>query len=298
MTFLQFLNKKRNLIIIWVAFHLFALIVNVFEIKGTIAERRTISKTDFQMEKNIFTTPGLLKESGETYFWPFIQFGDTFHYVDGYYHYFGVSSLAFYGVFHRYDYLAFFVYNILFLLGIYFYWDRKKRVSGVYSQFQKWNPDKSLWIHSINHFKKINYIKNGLTLPFLVGIYVNRYQIFPTVDTLNRVIREIAFTKTSLRPVLMFCDDINEYVISLHTQEYCKEHSFNSIQNTEDENIKINLLIADNAKRFGLEFNSLCQNLHDRYGRNIESKLFSWSGSTYHWREFNEYEKKCIIEIQ
>lgn len=297
MSFKDFLIQKRNFIILWITFHLFALVVNLYEIRGNIVEQND-TKQGFAMEKNLFMTPRIAQEYNKTYFWPFVKFGSNRIYVGEGYYDTERTSYWFYGLFMWYDWLEFWVYIFLLFLGLYFYWDRKKSGTSKQVESKKWNPENPLWVHSIWHFKQLGYIKTGLTIPFLVGIYVDKYQLLPNVDTLKRVIKEIAFTKTSIRPVLMFCDEINEYVINVYSQEYCNERSFNSLLNTDDENIKINLLVADNSKHFGLDINTLCDSLYKRYEQNIQSQLFSWSGATYQWREFNEYEKKQITEIK
>jgi len=123
MKFSDYLKSKRNFIIIWFAFHGFALFVTVFGITGGKFKHSTthVIFSDFGIREELVDEPVyLLTDSDrfdkETYsnFWPFsLEFNAPNDYA------------YFRGVFYRYDYSEFIAYAIFIFLFYYIFWEVK-----------------------------------------------------------------------------------------------------------------------------------------------------------------------------
>ena len=132
MSFIEYLNSKRNFIIIWFSFHLTALFFNVFNIQGVIQEGdRNCLNCQQIAAIHAFTDDFEVDKMSN--FWPFSL---TSTYV--YYNYMRHDESIFYktksnkerkivnfkGIFSDYDYSEFLAYNFILLLILYFKWDK------------------------------------------------------------------------------------------------------------------------------------------------------------------------------
>lgn len=123
MTFVNYLSIKKNFIIIWLCFHFLALFVNIFEIQGNLIAKSN-TKTSYSQAKNFFTTYGITEYSKQD-FWPFVTYFGQEMQSNITEDYDKATSSEFYGVFTDYDYSEFIAYQLLLLIFLYFYWNKK-----------------------------------------------------------------------------------------------------------------------------------------------------------------------------
>lgn len=145
MTFKNFLNQRRNIVIIWIFIHCIALFVNIFNIQGKIKEGYSESLMTNQGQIrfkpnsiNAFTDNFKYdEETKATNFWPFSLASTYSKPFDGYLYYKksffktydSDNNIAyiFHGVFNDYDYSEFIAYNLIFFIILYFKWDKQQR---------------------------------------------------------------------------------------------------------------------------------------------------------------------------
>jgi hypothetical protein len=139
MAFIEYLKTKKNIILAFYVFHLFALFVNVFHIEGnyktyprgkdkeptynTFLTRESI--VIYVNEKHgIVTTEsysGHIESFNKQRFWPFVPFcARGILNKEEYYH------NEFYGIFIFYDYSEFIAYSFILFLILYYNWNRKQ----------------------------------------------------------------------------------------------------------------------------------------------------------------------------
>jgi hypothetical protein len=115
MNFKQYLNSKRNIIILLMSINCFALVVNVLEIRG---------ENEDEMCSNVvhcmFTSDNYEDKQYQENFWPFVTFTE----LDYKAVYCGFQSKTrFLGFFHYFDYSEFIVYSMLLVLLFYIRWE-------------------------------------------------------------------------------------------------------------------------------------------------------------------------------
>jgi hypothetical protein len=129
MNFKQYLNSKRNIIILLMCINSFALIVNVLEIKGEIKDNRCPSQdiSHYILSDGRENAPSFYwRNPYQQNFWPFVKFlvpSDNAKY------YCGREIAEFKGVFRYFDYSEFFVYSLIILLGFYIRWEYLRKQS-------------------------------------------------------------------------------------------------------------------------------------------------------------------------
>lgn len=293
MTFTEFLKSKLNLIIVFTAINSFALFVNIFGIKGNVREEDNYYKT-FSKRIDLFTQ-GYDDESTSK-FWPFVDFKSSWSKWDDISPYDkgpDKSSIKFYGLFNQYDYSEFLAYSLILLLIFYFNWNRNK--SGI-KRVKKSKIMNAFANTLIEKLKEKGVITNGLTIPYLVGALNVRFNFSSNKDTLILLIDNLINSTTDSKLVLLKCDFINEFVISLETKKFCEENFQNEISFTNDANIKT-LFITDNAKVFGKNREELIENLWIKYAEQIQNKLFSWKSLEHKYFMFDDIEIRRIWEV-
>lgn len=139
MTFLNYLNTNRNLIIKFYIINLLALFVNLFHIEGKFLtdgcnenyptenalftkEIVTIYEQPFNEDVSGYSS-GEMEIYSKGKFYPFVPFFKH-NILNGK----SYCSNSFYGIFAFYDYSEFIAYSLLLLLILYFKWDKKNRV--------------------------------------------------------------------------------------------------------------------------------------------------------------------------
>ncbi len=202
------------------------------------------------------------------------------------------GSRQFFGIFIYYDYSEFIAYSLLLLIILYFYWDS---IKGNPNTMINSKVKNAFWNNLIQDFKEKNIIANGLTIPYLVGAMTLKYKLSPSKETLIELINNLINSNSTNKPVLQFCDDINEYVISLKTEEFCEtnfktEYFFRNVANAKT------LFVAQNASQFGKTKEELINSLWEKYGEQIQHKLFSWKSLKQQWFPFGLLDENRIKE--
>ncbi len=294
MTFTEFLKSKLNLIIVFTAINSFALFVNIFGIKGNVREEDNYYKT-FSKRIDLFTQ-GYDDESTSK-FWPFVDFKSSWSKWDDISSYDkgpDKSSIKFYGLFNQYDYSEFLAYSLILLLIFYFNWNRNK--SGI-KRVKKSKIMNAFANTLIEKLKEKGVITNGLTIPYLVGALNVRFNFPSNKSTLIQLVDNlINSTIDNNKLVLMFCGDIDEYVISVESEKFCEENYSNEISFRNAANIKT-LYITDNAKNFGKTKEELVENLWIKYVDQIQNKLYSWKSLEHKYFSFDDIEIRRIWEV-
>lgn len=292
MTFSEFLKSKLNLIIWFLVINAFALFVNIFEIKGNIREKDS-SYNSYSENIDLFTQG--FNDDSKSKFWPFVDYTQGWVRWDDSQYNPGPrkNSTRFYGIFNQYDYSEFLAYCLILLLILYFYWNNKKNKP---LQKKKSKIKNAFWADLINGFKEKGIITNGLTIPYLIGFLNSRYRLKTNKETLEQLVDNLIDSNSLSKPVLQFCSDINEYVISTANEDFCEKNFQNEISFRNVANVKT-LYITQNASKFGTTKEELVNNIWAKYGDKIEHKLFSWKSLNQQWYPFDDVELRRIWEI-
>jgi hypothetical protein len=99
------------------------------------------------------------------------------------------------------------------------------------------------------------------------------------------------------KPVLQFCPEVNEYVVSLRSEVFCETNFKTEIFFRNVSNAKT-LYITQNASQFGKTKEELVNSLWDRYGEQMEHNLFSWKPIKQQWFPFDENEIQRILWVE
>ncbi len=135
MTFPNYLNSKRNFLIIWLCFHFFALFLNVFKIEGVIREVENCANCQTRSYLYLLTNQHE-REGDESFsnFWPISGITTTYVYNSGYFKQknifyspedYETKYVNFNGIFNDYDISEFIAYNLILLVILYFKWDKR-----------------------------------------------------------------------------------------------------------------------------------------------------------------------------
>lgn len=299
MSFKSYLIKHKNLLIFWFLFHGFALFVNVFNIEydlnsmnppGVIEKKFVFTNSEYKSERKTF--------------WPFVM------YKPGPYYFTDEERNMlrdrpdfsqwridkFNGIFFQYDISEFIFYSILIFLILYLVWETKRKSNKQVSNENILNPEFPLKL--IQALKEKGIIKNGLTVPYLLGAFKYPNVNYITKKDLKSLLDNLINSDTSQKPVFYYCgEDINEFVITLESNENCQNNYITDIvfYNTNGQK---GFYILENAKKFGATKDELVDNLWNRYADVIKSHKFSWKSLSQSWEQFSEFEITNITEIQ
>lgn len=142
------------------------------------------------------------------------------------------------------------------------------------------------WYKLILFWKKINK-KTGLTIPFIIGaeMLVTPNQKLKNV---TQLLGEIMNSSNENIIVLNFCNDINEYVLTLDDNPYrlIKQEFKSPITN------KITLKMTPSTEILGTDFGSICESLEKRYSKQLQESTFS--NTHFKWSPFSDGDKKMI----
>ncbi|CAM4404757.1 hypothetical protein [Flavobacterium terrigena] len=134
------------------------------------------------------------------------------------------------------------------------------------------------WFKTLDYFLNKGYVNNGLTIPFLVGLY-----------TKNEIcIRELITSMSETNNIsIQKCDRIDEFVFGIFINE-----SNNEIKLYK--NIS-GLIILDNSLGKINSLDELIALFENLYFENIQQELFSKNKGI--WGSYNEEEIKKLTEL-
>jgi tRNA uridine 5-carbamoylmethylation protein Kti12 len=177
---------------------------------------------------------------------------------------------------------------------MYFYWNSVKDAP---LPIKRSKIKNAFWEDVITNYVKKNVITNGLTIPYLVGVLKVKYSMKPTKETLSELISNLISSTSENKPVLQFCPEVNEYVVSLRSEVFCETNFKTEIFFRNVSNAKT-LYITQNASQFGKTKEELVNSLWDRYGEQMEHNLFSWKPIKQQWFPFDENEIQRILWVE
>lgn len=133
----------------------------------------------------------------------------------------------------------------------------------------------SKWYKTLDYFLNKGYVNNGLTIPFLIGLYPKN-----EID-----IRELIISMSNTNHIsIQKCNGINEFVFGIFIFESNEEvHSYKSLNN---------IIILDNSLDDFESIEQLIAFFEDLYNDNIQNELYSKNNNT--WTFYNETEIKQI----
>lgn len=162
------------------------------------------------------------------------------------------------------------------------------------------NFDKSLnekstyWYSLIQLLKTKGEIKNGVTIPFLIGAYrLVNIGFENNKSCIHELLSEIYNSTTELKPVLQNCDDIRQYVIGLKTKDFCDKNFKNEFTFKNKAGEKT-LIVTQNANSLGNDIESISNSLYQKYHERLQNETYSWRPYKENWEEFNDKEINLI----
>jgi hypothetical protein len=139
MKFIEYLNLKRNIIIILLSLNGFALTVNTLGIQGEFDDNYCPYFKHSLLSSGNYSDQKLFQKN----FWPFVEFYNPVEYYDNYfklmspYKYFECQKKdLFKGIFRFFDSSEFFLYSILIILYFYIQWELKLKKNTIFSRIQ------------------------------------------------------------------------------------------------------------------------------------------------------------------
>ena len=142
------------------------------------------------------------------------------------------------------------------------------------------------WNDLIQYFVRNNYVRNGLTLPFLIGAIKN---IERHTLTINEIITEFCDLQGGRRTTIMKCRDIGEFVVGIMDTESEILYKKNPQSLFKEFD---NLAITDNSLS---NFNSIPELIaffEERYNQTIEKGEFSKNEGK--WTDFTPLDLEHI----
>lgn len=145
--------------------------------------------------------------------------------------------------------------------------------------------------------KESGLVTDGLTIPFLVGIYHQKQPLnLFTHSCIAILIEDLIHNLNSHKFFLRTCSNINEYILSILSEadnDVTKPDSpYPHISNMQ--NIPI-LYFEEYFDISNPTVNSVSQHLYDKYRHNIQRELFSKMNGQ--WCHYTEEEKQLIVEL-
>lgn len=142
------------------------------------------------------------------------------------------------------------------------------------------------WFNVLTHFENKNYVYNGLTLPFLIGVHT----ILEPHSPLLSIEEFIHAASNSCPPVtLMKCGNIGEYVFGTldgETEAICKQYP-NLYKKFE------NIIVTDNSFSNCQDIDEIIIILKDENQKRIDAKQFSKVSG-----EWGNYTKQDIERVK
>ncbi|KZS39210.1 hypothetical protein AWE51_11690 [Aquimarina aggregata] len=154
--------------------------------------------------------------------------------------------------------------------------------------------DSPIWYEQIAFQKKNKYITNGLTIPYLIGIYklLNHTLENPIKSLLNKII-ESDFDKCA---VLQKCPQIGHYVVGIDNREFCERFMKKDIQFRNSKG-NTSLFITLNANNLGDNVEKIIKEFENLYSELIQNDQHSWNNKLKKWEEFGQSEIERINKV-
>lgn len=153
-----------------------------------------------------------------------------------------------------------------------------------------------LWFRQISYQKNERIITNGLTIPYLIGIYqiCNQPLNHNSIRTLIFEIKESILEECA---VLQRCPYIRQYVIGVDDRQYCEHYMKKQIR-FENSVGQSSLFVTQNANELGNNLDRIVELFNNIYDNCISNAEFSWNNETKNWEKFTEYEIDLIKKGQ
>ena len=136
----------------------------------------------------------------------------------------------------------------------------------------------SKWYKTLEYFLDKGYVNNGLTIPFLIGLYSEN----------EITIKELIVSMSEANNIsIQKCDRIDEFVFGIFISE--TNHEIDLYKNIQD------LIILDNSLDNCLSIEELINLFENLYTSVIQKKTFSKNNGN--WTIYNEIELKQLEEM-
>lgn len=153
------------------------------------------------------------------------------------------------------------------------------------------------WLKHINYQKSNKIISNGLTLPYLIGIYKHLSIEAGTTNAVDFLFKEILHTNTAYNIIIQRCPEIQQYVLGIEQKSFCNVYFKNEIRFKLNESTA-EIIITQNAKCLGDNLQIVIADLNKLYKNEIDNNLNSWNAQNKKWTKFSSEEKKLIEMVQ
>lgn len=142
-------------------------------------------------------------------------------------------------------------------------------------------------------------IFNGLTIPYIVGaksLLDKNYEV--SKESISLLLNEIVNSSMRKIPFLMFCSELQEFVVSLMSKNEAEKISENRISFYNPVTGEKTFFISLNAENRGLgnTIEKIGENLNDRYSDILKISKFSRQGNNG-WRNFDKNEITRITAL-
>ena len=135
-----------------------------------------------------------------------------------------------------------------------------------------------LWYKLIYYWCRQRVPKGyGLTVPFVIGATSNM--------TISKLLHEIKDSDINEKIILRFCEDLNEYVLSVDDKEYPIAQHLIGEQG---------LLYSDEKVESFESFDDVITFLESKYSNIIDDETFSKNMKTEKWEKFTSADLKTI----
>ncbi len=134
----------------------------------------------------------------------------------------------------------------------------------------------SVWFKTLDYFLSEGYVNNGLTLPFLVGLYEHNEM------TIEDLIEDFSDSKYIS---IQKCGNIDEFIFGIYIDEGDSE-LYKKIEG---------LICLDDSLNHISTLSELIEFFEFTYSEEIENSLFSKNGED--WTDYTEEEKKQLSEL-
>lgn len=136
----------------------------------------------------------------------------------------------------------------------------------------------SKWYKTLEYFLDKGYVNNGLTIPFLIGLYSEN----------EITIKELIVSMSEANNIsIQKCDRMDEFVFGIFISE--TNHEIDLYKNIQD------LIILDNSLDNCLSIEELINLFENLYTSIIQKKTFSKNNGN--WTSYNEIELKQLEEM-
>ncbi|MGZ2370406.1 hypothetical protein ACXR6G_11505 [Ancylomarina sp. YFZ004] len=142
------------------------------------------------------------------------------------------------------------------------------------------------WSSLIQFFEKMNYIHNGLTIPFIIGVIK---LLEGNKIVVSQLIAELANMKNESRATIMKCGNIGEFVVGVMDVE--SESMYRKYPQSLFMEYD-NLAVTDNSLNDCSSVFDLIAFMEDRYGQTIEDEKYSKNAGL--WTKFTEEDIERI----